>query len=455
MSLIDAMDIKHSGLARSTVVVGPNQERFIVDWTNLLLSAGWTLAEGLHAQGTITYPLGFPITDGVTILPKTVVGCSAPPGILTIAGQQYSFYDSFKQIPGSTTACIFVEEGLDNAGSLANLIAAVNLSGIWFAVGTHVSGVNYRVDFTATITGPLLNEETIDGNAVTGATQTWGGGYRLQSSSSSNSAVYRCATYAANRNGAGDDYLNGDLVFEFTINGDTVIYQLLNDIQGTLGDMGSLGVGAVPQYTIVANPFGFCVFDVPHNTTSHIFRFISIFAMAPYFPVAGEVPAGEVFVPAYAVFVLGPNTVGGSPAWGGSSTMSLDAPPFQHVDKNPAARALCYQSLSNPLLTVYGVPMFYGPYVQFGSDPTNSDPAWVVGKLWDCAIVTDFVAIGAGLDHKDFLAIGSSSGAGAQTVGSFLMASGTSGVYPEIGQSSRCAAASGQGNPGEFGNSAH
>jgi hypothetical protein len=446
--LIDAMDIKHSGRATSTVVVGPSQERFIVDWTNLLLSAGWTLVEGLHAQGTLTYPLGFPITDGVTVLPKTVIGCSAPPGILTIAGQQYSFYDPFKQIPGSTTACIFVEEGLDNAGSLANLVAAVNLSGVWFAVGTHISGVNYRIDFTATITGPLLNEETLSGNAVTGSTQTWGGGYRLQSSSSSNSAVYRCATYAANRNGAGDDYLNGDIVFEFTINGDTIVYQLLNDVQGTLGDMGALGVGPVPQYTIVANPFGFCVFDLPHNPTSHIFRLISLFAMAPYFPVAGEVPAGEVFVPAYAVFVLGPNTVGGSPAWNfqGPSTMSLDAPPFQRVDKNPAARALGYQSLSLPLLTVYGVPMFYGPYVQFGSGSTNTDPAWVVGKLWDCAIVTDYVATGAGLDGKDFLAIGGSDGSGPQVVGTFLMDAGTTGVYAALGQSARCASA--PGNPG-------
>jgi hypothetical protein len=136
--------------------------------------------------------------------------------------------------------------------------------------------------------------------------------------------------------------------------------------------------------------------------------------------------------------------------------MSLDAPPFQHVDKNPAARALGYQSLSNPLLTVYGVPMFYGPYVQFGSGDANTDPAWVVGKLWDCAIVTDYVAAGAGLDGEDFLAIGGSDGSGPQTVGTFLMDAGTTGHYPAIGQSARCASAPpGSGNPGEFGNSAH
>jgi len=127
--------------------------------------------------------------------------------------------------------------------------------------------------------------------------------------------------------------------------------------------------------------------------------------------------------------------------------MSLNAAPFQTFSSNPTARLLSLRSPINPLPTLYGVPMFLAPYVQFGSQNQNTDPAWVVGKLWDCALVTDYVSIGAGLSGRDFLAIGSSDGSNNQSFVTFLMDAGTHGVYADIGQSARCAAAS--GNPGD------
>ncbi len=170
--------------------------------------------------------------------------------------------------------------------------------------------------------------------------------------------------------------------------------------------------------------------------------------MAPYFPTALDVPYTEHFVPAYAVFVIGPNQIGGSPAWrSGPSTMSLDAPPFQTNSSNPTARLLTLRSPINPLPTLYGVPLFLCPYVQFGQHDQNTDPAWVVGKLWDCALVTDYVATAAGLDNRDFLVIGGSDGSSNQSFVTFMMDAGTTGHYPNIGQSARCASA--DGNPGD------
>jgi hypothetical protein len=438
-------------------VLKPTQDRFITHWANLLESVGWDRTDSLQATASVTFPLGAPITDGITVIPKTVVGCNAPPGILTIGGQEYSLYDPFKQEPGTTTDCHFVQEGLTSADTLGNLVDAINTDAVWFAALAYNGGVSWTLTITATSGGPIFNEYFVNGNIISGSTTTYGGGYKMTSSGATTSAQFSCTLTSANRGGAGDDYLNGLLKFDFLINGGAVTYQLLDYLQGTLGFMGALGVGAVPQYTIIANPFGFAVFDKPHDLgNGTLYRFISLFCMAPFFPTAVEVPYTETFVPAYAVFVLGPNTVGGTPAWNlqAASTMSLHDDPFQRFDKNPYARALCYQTLSLPLLTFYGVPMYYGPYVQFGSQPTNSDPAWVVGKLWDCAIVTDYVAVGAELDDRDFLAIGGSDGSGPQTVGTFMMDAGTSGNYPKIGQSARCASAAGSGNSGALGNTA-
>ncbi len=125
--LIDALDIKHSGNVRSHVVHGPSQERFITEWATLLESVGWTLAETLFPTAAVTYPLGAPTTDGVTVLPKTVVGCSAYPGILSIGGQQFSLYDPYKQIPGTTMSCAFVQEGLTAEETLQNVVDVVNI----------------------------------------------------------------------------------------------------------------------------------------------------------------------------------------------------------------------------------------------------------------------------------------------------------------------------------------
>jgi hypothetical protein len=424
--LIDTLSIQYSGDAASDVVSDPSQQRFINAWTNLLRAHGWTEVEQLHATATITFPLGAPVTNGI-IGPLDPTPCSAFPGSLAIGAQWFTFYDPFHQdpIPGS---CIFVPEDVTPGGSLANLVIAINTSTNWFAVLVYNGGVSWTINLTAVSAGPEFNFVIVQSSGLaSGTDRSSGGGYRLESSGDSNSAVYRCACTNANSGGAGINYLGGNILFTFTINGSNSSYQLLDATQGTLGFMGSLGVGAVPEYTIIANPYGFAVFDLPRDTTTHIFRTISLFAMAPYFPTADSVPPSENFVPAYAVFVVGPNLLGGAPSWNSAfsagTTMCLDGTPWQSTGFSPQARLLAYRSPSQALLSPQALMFHYGAYVQFGSTTGNTSPAWVVGKLWDVAIVTDFIASDAIMDGHGFLTMGYSDGSAGYTVCTVMMAS--------------------------------
>ncbi len=432
--LIDTLSIAYSGNAGSDRLADPTQERFINAWAALLSAHGWTQIQAIQAQVSATFPLGVPITDGVLVLPLITVNCSPFPGSFAIGGQWFTFYDPFKQSPG-TGACIFVPEDLTYAGSMDNLAAAINGSTPWAATVVANSSVSFTLNLVADAGGPDYNFIIVQSSGLTsGVGRSFGGGYKMRSSNLSNSAQFECACINPDSGGALDNYLGGNIQFIFTINGSNTSTAILDSLQGTLGFMGSLGVGAVPFYTIIANPYGFAVFDNPRDVTTHFLRVISVFAMAPYFPTPAEVPPTENFVPAYAVFCIYPNQIGGPPSWNNpfmqGSQMCLDGSLFSAYGFNPSARLVAYRSPTNPLLGPNGVMFHYGAYVQFGSMPANTDPAWVVGKLWDVAIVTDFVDTDAIIDGKGFLTMGYSDGSGDFTVCTVMMCSDQNPVGP-------------------------
>jgi len=427
--LIDTLSIQYSGNVGSTRLGNPSQERFINTWSQLLLNHGWTQIEALHATVSANFPLGAPITAGVLTLPLITVNCSPFPGSLSIGSQWFSFYDPFLQQPG-VGGCIFVPEGLTYAESLGNLVAAINANTPWFATLVQNTSVNFTINMEALAGGAEFNFVYVMSNGLTtGTSRSSGGGYVLRSSGGSNSAVYDCACYNADTHGANDNYLSGNIVFTFTINGSNVTTNILDATQGTLGFMGGIGVGAVPFYTIIANPYGFAVFDDPWDVTTHNLRTISVFAMAPYFPAIETVPPSENFVPAYAVFVVAPNQVGGAPSWNNffmaPDVMCLDAAPFVTNGFNPSARLLAYRSPDQALFTSQAVMFHYGVYVQFGQQTGNTSPAWVVGKLWDVCLATDYIGESAVIDGRNFLAMGGSDGTTpGYTVCTVLMAAG-------------------------------
>lgn len=430
--LIDTLSVHYSGSVANTTITNPTTRRFIHAWRGLLTSVGWTEIAGLFATGSVTFPLGAPISAGATVLPKAVVGCNAYPGFVAIGDYAFTLYDPYTETPATVTACAMVEMGLTYSQTLQNVADAITATTPWDAVLTSNSSVSFTINLTAKTAGPDWNYIDIRSSGfASGAGRTSGGGYLLESSGDNGAAVYQCAVTNANDGGAMDNYLAGNLLFDFTLNGQHMRYQLLDASQGTKGFMGSLGVGAVDAYTIIANPYGFAVFDQPRNVTTHQFRAISLFAMAPYFP-GSEVPPPEVFVNAYAVFIIGPNQIGGPPSWNNPymapSVMCLDGTPFTASRFNASARLLAYRSPTYPLLTPHNVPIEIGAYVQFGD--TISSDGWVVGKLWDCALVSDHVATGAIIQGKQFLTLGYSNGASGYTVCTLLMASGTA-IIPE------------------------
>lgn len=431
--LIDTLSIQYSGRSGSIVISNPSQDRFINAWSSLLGAHGWTQTGALHARASVTFPLGVPITDGI-LGPLTTVNCSPFPGSLAIGTQWFTFYDPFHQTPG-VGGCIFVPEGLTYDDSMDNLAIAINAGTPWVATVVKNSSVSFTLNLEALAAGPEFNFVIVQSSGLTsGSDRSSGGGYEMQSSGDSNSAVFKCACTNANSGGAGINYLAGNILFTFTVNGSNVSAQLLDATQGTLGFLGSLGVGAVPEYTVIANPYGFAVFDAPRDVSTHIFRTISLFAMAPYFPRPTQVPPSEVFVPAYAVFLIGPNQIGGAPSWNNphmsASTMCLDGSPFQTSGFNPSARLLAYRSPTFPLLSPANAMFHYGAYVQFGQTTGNTSPAWVIGKLWDCCIVTDFIASDAIIDGRQFLTMGYSDGTNGYTVCTTMMCGNENPISP-------------------------
>ncbi len=427
--LIDPIAIHYSGAVAHTIVESPDQAKFINRFKRLLVSVGWTLISSIPATATVGFPLGTPITDGVSVFPLTPIGPNAFPGFLSVGDVWFTAYDPFKQTPvPGLDGGLFFELDTTFAGTLTNLVNAITSGTTFNASLITISSVSYQILLEAKVGGPDFNfvmMQSAFGGFLAGPARSSGGGYELESSGDEGAAVYRVTAKNADPNGAGVNYLGGNLLFDFNLNGSHFGAQILDATQGTLGFMGELGVGAVAQYTLIANGHGFAIFDEPHDTTTHQFRSISLFAMAPYFP-GSEVPPTEHFTSAYAVFVVSPNQIGGSPSWNNqymaSTVMCLDGAPFTRSGWNASARLLAYRSPSTDgLLTPSDVPITIGCYVMFGNTITSD--GWIVGKLFDCALVSDYVATGAIIDDRKFLAIGSVSDA-AMTKCTFLMACG-------------------------------
>ncbi len=82
--LIDPIAIHYSGAVAHTIVESPDQAKFINRFKRLLVSVGWTLISSIPATATVGFPLGTPITDGVSVFPLTPIGPNAFPGFLSV-----------------------------------------------------------------------------------------------------------------------------------------------------------------------------------------------------------------------------------------------------------------------------------------------------------------------------------------------------------------------------------
>src|SRR5205085_10557969 len=432
--LIDPLAIHYSGKTTS-INVSAEQTEVINGLRDALLSVGWTLTDQLYAKVSIHYPFGIPITDGITVTPKKQLHCADKPGaFITVNGWPIKFYDPYKEDDVTTPdeLCLLVPAGTSVLSSYHNLVAKISLVSFFVEDGPMLlTGVGPEVvmNLVSGFPGPGVdvlhrwNNQTFDPGA---GLEVWskGGGWQMQSSPPS--SIYTVTATARNFE---PNSILPRLIFDFNLNGRHFEYSLLDDYQGATGFLGALGTGNVAGYTIIANPHGFAIItrsrDIGRKANGDLGRPISLFAMAPFIPTSADVPPSETFSNPYAVFVVGPSGIGGDVAWDGTygiPAMALAGGSFTPSSVyQPYARLLTYRNPGVPLYTPAGAPIIIGPYVMFGSEGVDGKPAFVVGKLWDCALVSDVVNGTAMIDGKHFTALGGPEGSSSRTPCTLMM----------------------------------
>lgn len=383
--LIDPMSVAYSP-ARGQKVVDADQASIINGFKSLLPAVGWTKTANLKATATVSYPTGFPFVDGGTITPKRTVGCQATP-FLSVAGVGFQLYDPGRETPPGLASCIFVPMDVTAGGSIANLATAVSTGTDFNATVITLSATSYVLALEAKTGGPEWNFLHVAGDGRWGtiasdAGNTVGGGYTFESAPEA--SVYQVSI-------TGVLSVFGQLSFVFTLDGGPAQYIL-----------------ATNQYRLVANGYGFLMQSPDKD---------GIFCMAP------AKPAGEGFDDAaYAVFVLGPGTFRDATYWyghGGPITTALDTAATTFSNTGGWPRLLALRAPGPPLFTPAGKPVIIAAYVMFGTGPLSG--ASVVGKLWDCAVVSDVITHGATIDGQPFVTVSSQDGASGQTASSLLM----------------------------------
>lgn len=398
--LISPMNIVYAP-ARKQMTVPSDQASVISAFNDILPLVGWTRLASFKATCSFPYPLGYPLVDGTTATPKRVVKCPATP-FLRIGDATFNLYDPGKETPFAGSVCMFVAMTTLVSTGLDNLVAAITAATA-FNASWATSGGGWVVNLEAKAAGPdwNLHQVTADGRWGGFASNdgyTAGGGYTFESAVGA--SIYRVTITS-------DINLYGDLLFSFLINSQIVQYRLASN--GGPGQApGASGRG---NYIIIANGFGFVIFNYSDDG-SYPYIALSLFCMAPQIP--------DDFVSVYAVLILGPRSFRFFTSWSNDAiTTCLDGLPATFSTSGGYPRLLALRSPGSSLLTSANRPIITGAYVMFGYNSSSS--AWVVGRLWDCATVSDILLDGAIIDGQPFTTISFQDGSNGKTRGSLMM----------------------------------
>lgn len=377
-----------------------DQLSLIEGMASLLPSLGWTLTNNYFPASVIGYPLGAPVTAGVSA-PLIPVGCNPFP-FLNLDGINFTLFDPFTEAPPPAPACVFVALDTTAAGTLGNLATAIGNTGNWSGAVTPNGSGGFDLTITATTPGASLNYATIIPDGAWGAGPGFadGGGYEFQSSGVNTATVYKVKVTARGIFNPSSGNFTQPIHFDFTINSQVGTEYIL--------DSGN------NNYSLYANGYGFAILD-PGNLGA-----TSIFCQAPFIPSdpPGYSPSS------YAMFVVGPPGTQFTQGtfWGpGTHTTALDSNPSTFSSAGPFPRALALRSPGPALDTPDDMPIVYPAWVMFGAGPTGH--AYVVGQLWDCLIVNDFVP-GMTFQGKKFKMIASTDGSGATTKSTLMFCIG-------------------------------
>lgn len=404
--LIDPISITYSENITKKLVSNPDQAKFIRELKGTLLSVGWTMVEELYATAFIHLLGGFGAHGAQVSFPKVDLEWEDPLMALRFGIAMYKFYDPANQIPQPPPeGGSWIALGDSSNQTLSNFVTAIG-GGIF---DTSYNSFLGGIEITAKLPGPDFNLLAISSemSGIIGIVPaTAGGGYLLEATQAV--SVYQMKII-------GELTFNPDaqMLATFTLNGTDAVPLRLWDL-----------TAGVVEYTILASKHGFVLFAHPHNISG----LSSLFVMAPQTEAA------------YAVLLLGPNAVGGPSFWTGQygrSQMSLDGNPFVGAGQNPWGRVLSFFSPNEPLYTPFTdislSPLILGTYVMFGESASESAPSFVVGKLWDCALVSEFIDTEINIDDKHFLTLGHNilANRAGQSVCSLVMYDGTAATGPD------------------------
>jgi hypothetical protein len=391
-----------------------DQDAVINALRDACVQVGWSAA-GLYANGTISYPLGFPVVPGTTIAPvRPVVGCRG--AFVRLDGVSYVFYNPYAETPQAGGPCIFFALAPTMADGLDNLCDALSLSRFNASWTSGAGGI--VVTLTAKAPGPAANFAQLVGDGSWGVSSSISdGGWALTSVEDRDGAGnLRTGSYTVNVTSGGGinpttSHYTYPLWFDFItphnalgslrLPLDTWIYSTLSRTDAHPLRLGAAG------YRIVANPYSFAVY-VPDDDGAN-----ALFVASPY------IPTEEGFTSAYAVMVAYPH-LGGSTTWRNGSYVGIDGAVGYPGGSYPRMLALRSPG-TDPLTTPSGAPLITTAWVMFGKDSTHT-PA-VVGRLWGCAIANDYVD-GAVIGGVRYATLARQDGSLGKTRSTLLMQTG-------------------------------
>lgn len=361
-----------------------------------LVAGGWTLTSTLPASTTVSFPFGYPGATGTT--GSGPVGCGGSVVVITTPTQTFRYCPYY---PGATPngaggPCVQFPLGNSTIASLENLCSAINGSSTPYTATLTTSPTLY-ITLTANTAGPFSNfdQVTADGAFALTPGTVVGGGYLLASNGPS---PYTVAVYG--QVGVSEDGIQFDFTVGPSMDTGVVSYYL--------------GTNGVIQYNVAANPYSFALFD-------GVTPLRSIAAFAP------DVLTSEGFSSAYCVFVVGPSNLtdrllwdGGAGAGGNPCSISLDAPPISLADNLRGPQVLVLRVGGAPAVTLNGQPLLTAAYAMMA--PSFSAAPGIVGKLWDCQVITKTLNVGGPyqIAGRNYVVIASQDGTSNFTPASLL-----------------------------------
>src|SRR6266702_2092114 len=163
---------------RAYKTVATGQASVINAFKTVLTKTHWNNTR-IKATGTATFPFFVATVDGGTSLPKRAVGCGNT--YISVGAANFVLYDSGREIPIVSDACIFVAMGTTQTSTLDNLVTAIDFSTQFnVTYASRAPSPGYIMNFEAKLGGPDTNYVVIgvDGRWGFGS-NTDGGGYEF------------------------------------------------------------------------------------------------------------------------------------------------------------------------------------------------------------------------------------------------------------------------------------